>query len=70
MKKTDEYLKQAKDCRGLAKQMVGGAQRDQLMKMAETWEVLAAERERTLRTRGESQEEQGDSSTGIQHPAR
>ena len=53
MKKTDEYLKHAKDCRGLAKQMESGEQRDQLTKMAETWEVLARERERTLRNRGE-----------------
>jgi hypothetical protein len=53
MKKTDEYLKHAKDCRGLAKQMESGEQRDQLIKMAETWEVLARERERTLRNRGE-----------------
>ena len=53
MKKTDEYLKHAKDCRGLAKQMESGEQRDQLVKMAETWEVLARERERTLRNRGD-----------------
>ena len=50
MKKTDEYAQHAKDCRALAKQMAGGEQRDQLLKMAETWEVLATERERTLRT--------------------
>jgi hypothetical protein len=53
MKKAEEYLKHAKDCRGLAKQMESGEQRDQLTKMAETWEVLARERERTLRNRGE-----------------
>jgi hypothetical protein len=33
--------------------MESGEQRDQLLKMAETWEVLARERERTLRNRGE-----------------
>jgi hypothetical protein len=53
MKKAGDYLKHAKDCRALAKQMESGEQRDQLMKMAETWEVLARERERTLRNRGE-----------------
>ena len=47
----DEYLQHAKDCRRLAKQMESGEQRDQLMKMAETWEVLVYERERTLRNR-------------------
>jgi hypothetical protein len=53
MKKTDEYIQHAKDCRRLAKQMENGEQRDQLIKMAETWEVLARERERTLRNSGE-----------------
>jgi hypothetical protein len=33
--------------------MENGEQRDQLIKMAETWEVLARERERTLRNSGE-----------------
>ena len=53
MKKASDYLKHAKDCRSLAKQMESGEQRDQLLKIAETWEVLARERERTLRNRGE-----------------
>ena len=51
MKKTAEYIQHAKDCRALAKKMESGEQRDQLIKMAETWEVLATERERTLRSR-------------------
>jgi hypothetical protein len=55
MKKASDYLKHAKDCRALAKQMESGEQRDQLLKMAETWEVLARERARTLRNRGEEQ---------------
>ncbi len=46
MKKKEDYLKNAKECRALAKQMVSGTQRDQLLKMAETWEVLASERDR------------------------
>ena len=49
MKKTEDYLKHAQECRGLAKQIESGQQRDQLLKMAETWEVLAAERERLQR---------------------
>lgn len=53
MKKTDEYIRHAKDCRRLANQMESGEQRDQLMKMAETWEVLATERERTVRNRAD-----------------
>jgi hypothetical protein len=54
MKKTDEYLQHANDCRKLARQMEGGEQHDQLIKMAETWEVLATERERTLRSRADN----------------
>lgn len=53
MKKQEEYVQHAKDCRRLAKQMDSGEQRDQLINMAETWEVLARERERTLRNRTE-----------------
>jgi hypothetical protein len=43
MKKATDFLKHAKACRSLAKQMEVGAQRDQLIKMAETCEILAAE---------------------------
>ena len=53
MKRTEEYLLHARECRDLAKQMQSGEQRDQLLKMAETWEVLAEERRRALITRGE-----------------
>jgi hypothetical protein len=53
MKKTNGFIQHTEDCRRLAKQMESGEQRDQLIKMAETWEVLANERERTLRNRGE-----------------
>jgi hypothetical protein len=53
MKKSDEYRKHARECRALAKQMEQGEHRDQLEKMAETWEVLAAERERAHRNAGQ-----------------
>jgi hypothetical protein len=53
MNKTFDFLNHARECRSLAKQMENGEQRDQLMKMAETWEVLAQERERTLANRPE-----------------
>ena len=53
MRKADEYLKHARECRSLAKQMEQGDHRDQLLKMAETWEVLASERERTHRATSE-----------------
>ena len=49
MKKKEDYLKNAKECRGLARHMANGEQRDQLLKMAETWEVLASERDRRQR---------------------
>jgi hypothetical protein len=49
MTKALKYTHHALGCRLLAKQMTGSEQREQLLKMAETWEVLARERERTLR---------------------
>jgi hypothetical protein len=49
MKKTEDYQKHAKECRALAKQMANGEQREQLLKMAETWEVMASERARRQR---------------------
>jgi hypothetical protein len=51
VKKSTNFLKHAQECRSLARQMENGAQRDQLLSMAKTWEVLAEERERTLRNR-------------------
>jgi hypothetical protein len=48
VKTVTEYRKNAAECRALAKQMKPGEQRDQLLKMAETWDVLAEQRERSL----------------------
>lgn len=44
MKKASEYRQHAEECRALAERMQSGEQRDQLLKMADTWENLAAER--------------------------
>ena len=44
MKKASEYRQHAEECRSLAKGLPVGDQRDQLLKMAETWETLAADR--------------------------
>ena len=43
MKKASEYRRHAAECRRLADGM-GGAQREQLLEMAATWEQLAVER--------------------------
>jgi hypothetical protein len=48
VKKKSDYLRHAEECRTLARQMEQGEHRDQLLKMAETWAVLAEERDRTL----------------------
>ena len=45
MKKASEYRQHAEECRALARNMTDDAQRDQLVRMAETWDRLAAERE-------------------------
>ena len=45
MKKAAEYRLHAKDCRELAAKTSKPDQRDQLLRMAETWESLALDRE-------------------------
>ena len=44
MKKASEYRQHAVECRQLAAAMQSGEQRDQLLAMAETWDMLAADR--------------------------
>ncbi|HEX5775700.1 MAG TPA: hypothetical protein VFX95_03370 [Caulobacteraceae bacterium] len=44
MKKASEYRQHADECRALASRMDLGEHRDQLLKMAATWDQLAAER--------------------------
>jgi hypothetical protein len=46
MKKASEYRQHAQECRALAKGMEQGEHREQLLRMAETWEGLAEQRER------------------------
>jgi len=47
MKKTEEYRAHAEECRALATRGDAAA-REQLMKMAETWESLAIDREKQI----------------------
>ena len=44
MKKASEYRQHAEECRALAHNMEQGAQRDQLIEMAVTWDKLAQDR--------------------------
>ena len=44
MKKASEYRQHAAECRTLAARMDVGEHRDQLLKMAATWDRLAVER--------------------------
>jgi hypothetical protein len=47
MHKASDYRRNAEECRKLARAMgAPDEQRDQLLRMAETWEALAAEREK------------------------
>ena len=48
VKKASEYRQHAQECRALAKHMPPGEQRDQLIRMAETWDQLAQERARQV----------------------
>ena len=49
MKKISEYRQHAAECRALATTMTVDDQREQLLAMAETWDRLADERERTIK---------------------
>jgi hypothetical protein len=49
MKNVSEYRQHAQECRELAKQMPSGAQREQLLEMARTWDRLADERSALVR---------------------
>ena len=44
MKKASEYRKHAEECRALARGVLDGPQKDQLLEMAATWDNLASER--------------------------
>ena len=48
MKKISDYRDHANECRTMAKRTRSQAQRDMLLKMAETWDGLAGARERTV----------------------
>jgi hypothetical protein len=48
VKKASEYRQHAQECRDLAKHMPPGEQREQLVRMAETWDQLAQERTRQI----------------------
>jgi len=63
MKRASEYRQHAAECRALAGRMEGGEARDQLLRMAATWEELARERSALVRRHpelgadGEAEEE-------------
>ena len=46
MRKVADYRKHAEECRAMARSTAHGEQREQLLKMAATWDSLAQERER------------------------
>jgi hypothetical protein len=52
VKTVEEYRKQAAECRDMAKRVVARDIREQLERMAESWEALAEQRERSLRLQG------------------
>ena len=53
MKTAAEYRQHTEECRGLAKQMSEGEQRNQLLEMARTWDNLARDREQLVRNHPE-----------------
>jgi len=49
MRKLSEYKFHAEECRKMAAAMKNAEHKKQLQEMAETWEMLAAEREKQLK---------------------
>jgi hypothetical protein len=43
-----DYLRHAEECEALARTAISDEQRQQIVKMAETWRMLAKQRERHL----------------------
>jgi len=46
MKKAQDYRQHASECRALARKARSDEERQQLLTMAATWDILAVERER------------------------
>jgi len=49
-----DYLKHADDCEALARKATSAEQREMIAKMAETWRMLAAQRQKKLAGAGTS----------------
>jgi hypothetical protein len=49
MKTAAEYRQQAEECRTLARQLIEGERRNQLLKMAKTWDSRAEARTALIR---------------------
>ena len=73
MKTTQDYLRHAEECDALAKTSVSDEQRQMIVKMAETWRLLAKQRAKQLLTQSkveaidlgiEAAGEQGDCDEG------
>ena len=59
MNKLEDYLKHAAECREMARTALP-SHRQQLEKMAETWEQLAAARKRQMEKPGKSEDDVDD----------
>ena len=66
MRKIEDYIRHAQECRTLARTTAPSEHREQLLNMAQTWELLAQERRRELEKQGVvpvSSEEMEDAAT-------
>lgn len=74
MRKASEYRQHAKECRSLAGHAISEEHRKQLLAMAESWDTLASEREKTalkgdiklapMSSRGSGSNESGTNGSG------
>jgi hypothetical protein len=53
MKTVQEYLRHAEECDALARKATSEEQRDQIVKMAQTWRMLGEERRQKLQKLGQ-----------------
>ena len=72
MKTAAEYRQHAEECRTLARQLIEGERRNQILKMAKTWDSLAGARKALFRHARVTRHSTRDKSSvrgAISHPA-
>jgi hypothetical protein len=56
----EDYLQHAAECRDMARTVSSPAHREQLVRMADTWDALAAARQRKMARDGKTEDDYPD----------